>query len=178
MEPVEISHETFWLKVRTSADHVYWHCTSENRYQQIVREGYIEPNPSTVPNHERWKSQNPEYYSFVRKLKGVSLFDLKEFSEEDYSKKYPLSSWYEFLPICRKFGDTIWLEISLGKGDAYFSGKQLLQKWKTEGAYKNTIMPEIEAAYIGKIPFNKVKNVFKIINPHQKSTQNWANSLI
>jgi hypothetical protein len=169
MYPVEISHETFWLKVRNSADRIYWHCTSEDRYQQIVREGYIEPNPSTVSDNQRHKS-------FVRTLRGVSLFDLKGFSEEEYSAKYPGCNWSYFLPFCQLFEVTIWLEIKLVEGDEYFSGEQLLEKSNKEDAYKHTIMPAIEAAHIGKISFSKVINVFKCISTPPQSTQSRISS--
>ena len=71
-----------------------WHTTSLVRFQQILRDQAILPEPPTVDNSERWKTgSRPELYPYVRVIGGVSLFDFRNFDEKEYSEKYPLSSY-------------------------------------------------------------------------------------
>jgi len=138
-----------------------WHTTNQKRYSEILLSGFIFPDPD-IPDEERWStSQGTEYYPFVRTLKGVSLFDFSTFKPNEYSKKYPASSWSEFIPYRKAWGCSIWIEIDQDTIiDNFISGITLLEKWKQENAYKNKIMPIIEAAHIGKIPSSSFMRVF------------------
>ena len=76
-----------------------WHTTHPDRFRVILTCGAIVPVPD-IPVIERWKaSAGPEFYPYVRTLGGVSLFDFNNFDSESYSEKFPLSSWYEFIPF-------------------------------------------------------------------------------
>ena len=137
-----------------------WHTTHPDRFKQIMKDAEISPNPA-IPEKERWKtSRGPEYYPFVRTLNGVSLFDFKNFDEVSYGEKYPLSNWREFVPCRSLWDEAIWLEIDRAKAsDNLIGGKELIEKWKKLDAYKHTIMPMIEVAYIGAIPLHAFRNV-------------------
>lgn len=129
-----------------------WHTTHPARFRSILNDKAILPEPN-IPNSERWKTfQGPEYYPYVRTLGGVSLFDLREFDPEEYSNDYPSSTWEVFIPFRKEWGESVWIEIDYKKmGSNLLSGAETLTKWKEEKAYKNTIMPHIEAAHIGPI---------------------------
>ena len=140
-----------------------WHTTTPLRYEGILREGGILPNPS-IPDEERWKtSQGPDYYPYVRVLGGVSLFDFTDFDPAGYGEKYPLSTWREFVPYRRNHAAAIWMQIDRGKlGQAFLSGDAVLARWKQEGAYEHTIMPLIEAAHLGRLPLTAVTRVLRV----------------
>ncbi len=139
-----------------------WHTTKPERYQMILDAGCILPNPP-ISDQERWKTgQGPDFYPYVRLLDGVSLFDFEGFNPEHYSKKYPLSSWREFVPYRRTWGQAVWIEIDKQFiVEGFISGEQLLAKWKQDKAYRHPIMPIIEAAHLGSIPLEAFRRVFK-----------------
>lgn len=139
-----------------------WHTTSLTRYQMIREVGNIMPEPP-ISDQERWGAcSGPECYPYVRSLGGVSLFDSESFNPEHYDKKYPLSTWQEFVPYRSTWGQAIWIEINresiLG---GFINAKELLARWKSEGAYKHNIMPMIEAAHLGPIPLAAFSCVLK-----------------
>jgi len=138
-----------------------WHTTNQKKYSEILLSGFISPDPD-IPDEERWStSQGTEHYPFVRTLKGVSLFDFSTFKPNEYSKKHPASSWSEFVPYRNAWSSSIWIEIDRDTiVDNFISGITLLEKWKQENAYKNKIMPIIEAAHIGAIPSSSFMRIF------------------
>ena len=129
-----------------------WHTTSPERFDSILADGGILPEPD-IPGADRWKTaKGAEYYPYVRTLKGVSLFDFADFDPEVYSGRYPLSSWSEFVPYRSVWGSAVWIEIDRGAvKDCLISGSELVKRWKIEEAYHHTIMPVIEVAHIGTI---------------------------
>jgi len=139
-----------------------WHMTNLDRFRGILRSGAILPEPE-IDNSERWStSQGSEWYPYVRTLGGVSLFDFREFNPEQYSVKYPISSWREFVPYRSAWNDAVWIEIDVPKlGATFISGAELLARWKAEKV-GNRIMPEIEAAHLGPLPRTAFKNVFLV----------------
>ena len=139
-----------------------WHTTSLTRYNMIITIGQILPNPS-IPEKERWgSSRGPEFYPYVRFLGGISLFDFTNFQADTYSKKYPLSCWYEFVPYRREWGKSVWIEINReAVKESFISGEALLKKWKHEKAYHHNIMPIIEAAHIGPINVEAISCVYE-----------------
>jgi len=139
-----------------------WHTTSSIRYKMIIDSGWILPNPP-IPEKERWGvSQGPDFYPYVRSIGGVSLFDFEAFDPDNYSEKYPLSSWREFVPYRRTWGHSIWIEINRDLiAEAFIDGQMLLDKWKHEKAYKHNIMPIIEAAHNGPIALGAINSVYK-----------------
>jgi hypothetical protein len=139
-----------------------WHTTPPTRYNMIMKVGQILPNPS-IPEKERWgSSKGPEFYPYVRFLSGVSLFDFTDFTPEIYSKKYPASSWGEFVPYRRTWGQAVWIEINRASViESFISGEALLKKWKKEEAYCHNIMPIIEAAHIGPIGVDAINCIYK-----------------
>ncbi|OIP62101.1 MAG: hypothetical protein CO150_07760 [Nitrospirae bacterium CG_4_9_14_3_um_filter_53_35] len=138
-----------------------WHATHPDRYQKILEAGLILPNPP-IPDCERWKTGGgPEYYPYVRTLGGVSLFDFYGFEPESYSAKYPLSTWQEFVPYRHCWGISVWIEIDRHTiADHFVSAETLLKRWHQDKAYGHTIMPKIEAAYLGPIPVRAFRRVF------------------
>jgi hypothetical protein len=96
----------------------------------------------------------------VRTLGGVSLFDFKGFEPEEYSTAFPMSTWREFLPYRSEWKDAVWIEIDTDVlGHGFISGHALLEKWKADKV-GNRIMPQIEAAHLGRIPVSAFKSVF------------------
>lgn len=129
-----------------------WHTTSEERYKSIIECGSILVDPK-IPDSERWvTNRGSENYPYTRTLGGVSLFDFEDFDPDQYDKRFPSSSWREFVPICKKWQSSIWIEIDKDAiNDHLISGPLLLAKWKKENAQKHNVMPHIEAAHIGDI---------------------------
>ncbi len=140
-----------------------WHTTSPIRFRSILSDKAILPEPD-IPNTERWKTfGGPEFYPYVRTLGGVSLFDLREFNPIQYSNDYPLSTWEVFIPYREEWGESVWIEIDYRKiGSNLLSWAEIVTRWKEEKAYKNTIMPHIEAAHIGPIDTNFFKQALLI----------------
>ena len=129
-----------------------WHTTHPDRLASILEDEGILSEPD-IPESDRWKtSRGPEYYPYVRKLGGVSLFDFNNFDQKNYNRKYPLSTWREFVPFQSAWGSAIWIEIDRETvKDCLISGCELLIRWKQEEANHHTIMPYIEAAHFGMI---------------------------
>src|SRR2546425_12462859 len=92
-----------------------WHTTTPSRYERIRDVGCILPNPP-IPDAERWgTSQGPDYYSYVRVLGGVSLFDFRDFDPDLYDAKYPMSNWRAFVPYRQECGVAVWIQIDRTK---------------------------------------------------------------
>ncbi len=140
-----------------------WHMTSPSRYEAIVADGRILPNPN-LPDSERWKtSRGPEFYPYARLLGGVSLFDFRGFEPDVYSAEYPMSSWRTFVPYRHEWKGATWIEIDRTLIAAnYLDPRQLLARWKDESAERHTIMPMIEGVHIGPIPMQAVLQVLEI----------------
>jgi hypothetical protein len=139
-----------------------WHTTKLGRYQKILTDGAILPEPN-LPDSERWKtSRGKDYYPYVRILGGVSLFDFYQFEPDTYSEKNPMCSWNEFVPWRESWGSSVWIEIDRHQAlpPAFIPGPDLVAKWKGENAYGHTIMPHIEAAYLGPVPITMFKRAF------------------
>lgn len=137
-----------------------WHSTTPERYKLICASGAILPEPK-LQDCARWgTAQGREFYPYVRHLGGVSLFDFSEFDESKYEKRFPMSNWYSFVPRSDVGGNKVWMEIDrVCISKSLILGKELLEKWKRECAYKHKIMPEIEAAHIGPLPLEAVSQV-------------------
>jgi hypothetical protein len=140
-----------------------WHTTHPERFQSILASGAILPNPD-IPDNARWKtSQGKDYHPYVRTIGGVSLFDFDDFDHEAYSRKCPMSSWYEFVPYRRVWGCSVWIEIDRAQLAAGFiSGTDLVTRRNLEEAHQHTIMPYIEAAHLGPIPRAAFKKAFLV----------------
>lgn len=136
------------------------HTTHPDRYQKILETGFILADPP-IPDEERWKTdRGPEFFSYVRSLKGVSLFDFARFDPEGYSQEYPLSSWRHFVPCKRDWGASVWIELDRQEiADSFISGEDLVKKWNQEKAHIHTIMPIIEAACLESIPIRAFRRV-------------------
>ena len=121
-----------------------WHTANSERYKGILSEGAILPEPP-IPDSDRWGTGLGTIgCPYVRSIGGVSLFDFREFDSEEYSEKYPISSWREFVPYRSAWGDAIWIEIDVSEVVAGFiSGREILDRWKAEQA-TNRFMPLID----------------------------------
>lgn len=150
---IQKAADATWRRVLDILVGGLWHTTQIDRYKSIISCGYILPEPD-IAEADRWStSMGKEHYPFVRTLGGVSLFDFKGFSAEKYGEKYPFSSWHEFVPFRESWQSAIWIEIDrLLANDNFISGKDLLELWEKKYAYGHRLMPQIEAAHIGKIP--------------------------
>jgi hypothetical protein len=129
-----------------------WHSTHPERFTGILRSGAILPEPN-MPDSDRWKtSRGRDFYPYVRLIGGVSLFDFHQFEPQSYQTAYPLSNWHEFIPYRKDWFGAVWIEINrqqlLSK---FISGDDLLGRWKLEKAYRHSLMPGIEAAYLGPL---------------------------
>ena len=137
-----------------------WHTTKIERFQQIVKCGYILAEPA-IEDKYRWKTRNgPENYPFVRTLGGISVFEFNEFNPDNYAKLYPISSWHTFVPYRKDWGVSLWIEIDKEKIDNHFmNGESVLQLWREREAQCHPIMPIIEAAYLSALPVTMFKQV-------------------
>jgi hypothetical protein len=138
-----------------------WHTTTPERYRSICQEGFLLPEPA-LPDTERWgTAAGPSLYPYVRSIGGVSLFDFREFDETQYSSRYPLSMWRQFVPCSHRADTAIWIEIDLALVKAQFiDGVTLLQRWKSSGQLGRNIMPLIEVAHVGPVPSRAFNRVF------------------
>ncbi len=130
-----------------------WHTTSPQRFDSIVRDQELLPNPP-IPDAERWGTRmGPDYFPYVRTLGGVSLFDFTDFDPETYSASYPMSNWTEFVPFRDSWGAAIWIEIDRAAVRAdLIPPAELVQRWKDTNCHSHRLMPQIEAAHLGPIP--------------------------
>ncbi len=142
-----------------------WHTTHPDRFRSILTRGAIIPNPD-IPESERWKtSKGAEFFPYVRKLGGVSLFDFDKFDSESYSENAPLSNWYEFVPFRKDWGCAVWIEIDRARTATNFvSASDLVDRWNNEKANRHPIMPYLEAAYIGELPSTAFVRAFIVRN--------------
>ena len=138
-----------------------WHTTSLERYKQIVIDKAILPEPPTIKDSERWKTGGgPEGYPYVRKLGGVSLFDFRKFDKDKYSQKYPFSSWRTFVPKVKDWHTAVWIKIDIkAVSENLIFGSELINQWKTQEAYRHSIMPIIEIAHIGPLPSSAFQKI-------------------
>lgn len=129
-----------------------WHTTAQDRFESILADGLLKPEPN-LPDELRHKTANgPSNYPYVRTLSGVSLFDFTDFDSQSYEAACPVSNWRAFVPVWTAWQTAIWIELNRDKIGAFISGPDLLDRWKSERAHAHTIMPVIEAAHVGDIP--------------------------
>jgi hypothetical protein len=147
-----------------------WHTTHPKRFQDILIRGAILPEPD-VTDDDRWKTgRGSEGYPYVRSIGGVSLFDFDDFDPERYGEQCPASSWADFVPFRKDWGCAIWIEIDRAQvAERFVSGRDLFARWKLEKAYRHTIMPYIEAAYVGELPRAAFLRAIKFREGHGKA---------
>ncbi len=140
-----------------------WHTTSLPRFKEILRTGYILPEPN-ICDSERWGTAlGAESYPYVRSIGGVSVFDFKNFDAEKYGIKYPISNWSAFVPCHYNWDSSVWIKINETKiGREFIGGVELLKQWDAQKEYRRKIMPIIEAAYIGEIPISFFERVLDL----------------
>ena len=130
-----------------------WHTTHPDRFAGIQKLGAIVPEPD-IPDEQRWKTTHGKNnFPYVRTLGGVSLFDFMDFDATQYCIKYPWSDWDKFVPFRKTWGCAVWIEIDRRKvAQNLISADDLINRRESEEAWRHTIMPRIEAAYIGELP--------------------------
>lgn len=141
-----------------------WHTTHPDRFQSILRDGAILPNPS-LPDSERWGANVDEnHYPYVRTLGGISLFDFGGFDPDAYSRKYQSSSWPYFVPYHSGWGRAIWIELDRERLTLpqFLTGRDVFAKWQADNAHGHNFMPEIEAAHLGNLPTTAFKRAFAV----------------
>lgn len=129
-----------------------WHTTPFDRFQRILELGSILPIPE-VPNPDGWRTMSGEpYRSYAHTLNGISLFDFDGFDPESYATKWPMSSWYEFVPFREQWGSAVWIELDRIRVAAnLISAADVVTRWNADKAYKHNFMPYIEAIHVGPI---------------------------
>lgn len=137
-----------------------WHTTHPERFASIMAEG-LRAEPA-LPEEARWKSsRGPDYFPFVRKLGGVSLFDFSEFDPEIYDRSHPMSNWREFVPYREAWAGAIWVQVDRDAlGDRFVSTDDLVRRWDEGGHHRHTIMPRIEGACIGDVSVSMFMSAF------------------
>ena len=140
-----------------------WHTTHPDPFKSILASGAILPGPD-IPDRERdCTGGGKEHYPYVRTLGGVSLFDFSQFDPDEYEKRCPSSSWAYLVPHHLHWECAVWIEIDREQvAPKLISGRDLLSRWKADGAYGHNIMPEIEAAYLGDVPAAAFKRAFLV----------------
>ena len=140
-----------------------WHTTHPDRYKRILFSGHIIPE-APIAESERWKtSRGQDYYPFVRRCGGVSLFDFRNFSAEHYDSKYPSSNWRRFVPFRPDWGLAVWIKLDRElMAENFVNYEYLYQQQGNQSAYQHTLMPRIEAAYIGQIPVSFFRRAFQV----------------
>lgn len=136
-----------------------WHTTHPSRLEAMQKVGAVLAEPQ-VPDAERWKtSRGPDYFPFVRHLGGVSLFDFRGFDADAYDDQYVMSNWRTFVPCRQDWVAAAWIEFDRDAIMDHFVGPtELLERWKASESYRHTIMPGIEAAYLGNLPLCAAKS--------------------
>lgn len=139
-----------------------WHTTSVERFEGILADGGILPNPP-IPDMDRWGTGcGPRLYPFVRSIGGVSLFDFSDFDEATYNQNYPLSMWRTLVPCFSYWDESIWIELDrLAIQDNFVDGRTILKRWNQQNELGRNIMPMIEAAHIGLVPLSAFRRVYK-----------------
>ena len=140
-----------------------WHTTHPDRFNSILISGAILPEPD-IPDADRWKtSRGREFYPYVRTIGGVSLFDFDQFDAESYAQKCPVSTWRAFIPYRTDWGSAVWIEIDRERvASQLIAGSDLVARWKSDNAYRHTIMPYIEVAHLGPLPRAAFKRAFLV----------------
>lgn len=140
-----------------------WHTTHPDRFEMILQSAAILAEPN-IPENERWSTlEGPKFYPYVRTIGGVSLFDFNGFEPEDYGRKYPMSSWFYFVPYRRDWGTSVWIEINrqLVEGNI-ISSQDLAARQNAAGDHRHKRMPQIEVAHIGPVPRSAFKRAFLV----------------
>ncbi|WP_421951707.1 hypothetical protein [Pelagibacterium sp.] len=129
-----------------------WHATHPERFVSIMAEG-LKAEPA-ISNEARWKtSRGPEFYPFVRKIGGVSLFDFTNFDPDIYDRSHPMSNWRAFVPHREDWAGAVWIQIDrVALGANFISADELVSRWDQGGHHRHTIMPRIECACVGDTP--------------------------
>ncbi|CAN7287415.1 hypothetical protein [Devosia sp. LjRoot3] len=148
------------------ADHLVgrvWHTTHPSRLAAISAAGALLVEPP-ISNSERWKTtRGPDYFPFVRHLGGVSLFDFDGFDGDAYDEKYVMSSWRTFVPCRRDWASALWIEFDRDAiADKLVAPPQLLDRWKATASYRYTIMPGIEAGYLGDLSLCAARSILVV----------------
>ncbi len=121
------------------------------------------PNPN-IPDSERWSTGlGKDYFPFVRKLGGVSLFDFQNFDPDEYSQNFPSSSWTEFVPYRMIWGSAVWIEIDRDQvRDNLIDPESIMKKWHQDSVRRPRVMPYIEAGYFGKISVRYFRRILLV----------------
>lgn len=138
-----------------------WHMTHPDLFPAVMASGGLTPEPD-IDNARRWKtSRGPDYYPFVRKIGGVSLFDFAGFDADQYDDAYRMSTWRTFVPHREEWGGAVWIEINRARVmERFISGDEVVRRWNEGGHHRHTIMPRIEAAHIGAVPSEAFSSAF------------------
>jgi hypothetical protein len=140
-----------------------WHATHPNRFEMILRSAAILPEPN-IPDNERLSTrEGPKSYPYVRTIGGVSLFDFDGFDPEAYGQKYPMSSWFDFVPFRRDWQTSVWIEIDRQVvAPNIVSSQELAARQNAAGAHRHKRMPQIEVAHLGPVPRAAFKRAFLV----------------
>ena len=109
---------------------------------------------------DRWKrpeakTKNP----FVRDPWRNKSFRLRQVSTAESYSKMPMSSWHEFVPYRIDWGSSVWIENLTVSNSSLrsFMLQPIVERWKSDNAYRHTIMTYIEAAHLGPLPRDSIQ---------------------
>lgn len=147
-----------------------WHTTLPERFNEILRTGFIKSEPD-IPDNQRYGTGcGPDYYPYVRHLGGISLFQFpSRFNLDVYLEEIPTASLEQFIPFNRSIGEAIWLEIDSDTlSEDFISGQEVRGRWRKEEAYAHKFIAELEAAYVGDLPISSISKAYYV-----SSTKGW-----
>lgn len=141
-----------------------WHTTRPGRFNEILRTGFLKPEPD-IPDCQRYGTIcGPSNYPYVRHLGGVSLFQFPTvFNLHDYVDEIPTASLDQFIPFNRSIGEAVWLEINRDiLNENFISGQEVRLRWRKDEAYAHKFIANLEAAYIGDLPVSSISKAYYV----------------
>ncbi len=74
-----------------------------------------------------------------------------------------MSNWDYFVPYRKDWGCAVWIEIEREQtAQNLVSATDLVVRWHAERAFRHSIMPLLEAAYIGELPRTAFVSAFLV----------------
>ena len=143
-----------------------WHTTTPARLEMILSSGAVLANPP-LNDSERWGC-TPELYPLVRRLGGISVFDLRDLNFAEYVSAYGTSGWSAFIPAASGSEKSIWIEVNTENlKSSLISATELSEMEKKDGL-KGNYIPNMEGAIINQIPLDSINSILEY-SSHENS---------
>lgn len=149
-----------------------WHITLPNRYESILADREIRPEPKNVRDVERYGTlKGVEGYPYVRSIGGVSLFDFDGFDPIARSDHSCGRAWHTFVPYPSTWDSAIWLEITrTAVAPNLVSAAELKEGWE-KGNQGRKLIPEIEIAHRGPLPIIAITCALRVLDRNGRFEQ-------